>query len=90
MRWPGKIVPNSPYYMNNEPNATYNAAGINRIERLKTLHANFQENGVTAELEIVPDVGHNERRIFPTMREFFIKSIPLHPNEDDSETSKED
>ena len=47
------VSEDSPLWM---PGA--NDAGRNRIERLRTLHRNLRENGVPAEIEIVPGVAH--------------------------------
>lgn len=75
--WPDEIEPNSVYNMGDTPGATYNSAGKNRIERLRTLEANFEENGIDVEFEIVEGAGHDETYMFPSMQDFFIEAIPL-------------
>jgi len=75
--WEDEIEPESVYNMGDSPGATYNFAGINRIERLKTLKANFEENGIAVQLEIVEGAGHDETYMFPAMWDFFIGAIPL-------------
>lgn len=76
--WEDTIEKNSPYNMGTGVvGASYNAAGINRIERLKTLQRDFKKHGIAAQLELVPDAGHDETLMFPGMRKFFIEALDL-------------
>ncbi len=74
--WEDEIEKDSPYYMGEDvPGASYNSAGANRQERMKNLKANFEEHGISVEMEIVPDAGHDETYMFPAMQKFFLSLI---------------
>lgn len=74
--WEDEIEKDSPYYMGEDvPGATYNSAGNNRQERMKNLKKNFEEHGITVEMEIVAEAGHDETDMFPAMQRFFLKEI---------------
>jgi predicted esterase len=75
--WGDEIEKESVYYMGDAPGATYNSAGGNRQERLKTLKENFEEHGIDVILETVEGAGHDETYMFPSMQKFFIEAIPL-------------
>lgn len=65
------IPEDSPLWM---PGA--NEAGRNRIERLKTLHANLLSHGIDARLEFVPGVAHNGiGPVLDTAASFFSKVL---------------
>lgn len=49
--------------------------GQTRIERLRTLHANYVSHGIVAELDIVPGVGHNGTLVLPAVERFFAPHI---------------
>ena len=78
-RWPDEIEKESPYYMPGTEGASYNAAGIDRKERLKTLRDNFKQHGIEVRFDIVPGAGHDETKIFPTMQDFFQKQLKKDP-----------
>lgn len=48
-----------------------NRAGITRIERLQTLADNLRNNGVEAELEILPGIGHEQVPLEEAANRFF-------------------
>lgn len=73
--WEGAIPKNSQYYLEDVEGAAFGAAGKNRIERMKALKKNFEDNGIDVEMVIVPDAGHDQNLMFPAMREFFEKAI---------------
>ncbi|MBL4601309.1 MAG: hypothetical protein JKY84_01045 [Emcibacteraceae bacterium] len=74
--WEDEIEEWSPYKMGeNVKGATYNSAGKNRQKRMKNLKKNFEEHGVKVTMEIVPDAGHDEVYMFPSMQKFFLKHI---------------
>lgn len=57
--------------------ATYNSAGRNRVERLRTLEANWEKHGIDVRFETVEGAGHDETDMFPAMQKFFVEAIPL-------------
>ncbi|MFC7338343.1 alpha/beta hydrolase [Haloferula chungangensis] len=74
-RWEDEIEKGSPYRMPDTPGASYNAAGNDRIERLKTLRDNFKEHGIDVQFDLIPEAGHDETQMFPTMQKFFQKHL---------------
>lgn len=73
--WNGTIPPDSQYYLEGVEGAAFDAAGKNRIERMRTLKENFEDNGIDVEMVVVPDAGHNQDLMFPAMREFFAEIL---------------
>ena len=73
--WDGTIPPDSQYYMEGVEGASFSAAGKNRIERMQTLKKNFEDNGISVEMVIVSDAGHDQDLMFPAMQEFFKDAI---------------
>jgi len=49
--------------------------GRTRIDRLLTLRDNYASHGIEAEVDIVPDVGHNGSLILPAVETFFAKQM---------------
>ncbi len=66
-----EIERHSPYRMEYEPDATYTAAGDGRLDRAKTLMADYEEIGIDVRMDIVPDAGHDETLMAPTVQTFF-------------------
>ena len=73
--WSGEIPRNSQYYLEGVDGASFAAAGRNRIERMRTLRQNFEENGIAVEMVLVPGAGHETDRMFPAMQDFFREAI---------------
>lgn len=48
-----------------------NAAGGNRVERLKSLHANLKSKSIANTLHLVPDAAHEDFKIIPAAIGFF-------------------
>lgn len=48
-----------------------NAAGTNRVDRLKSLHANMTERGVDNRLVLVPGAAHEDFKMIPDVVQFF-------------------
>lgn len=48
-----------------------NAAGSNRVERLKSLHANLSEQGISSTLRLVAYAAHEDFKIMPEAVRFF-------------------
>lgn len=46
-------------------------AGANRVERLATLKANFEEHGIDVQHQVVPGLGHENYKFLPVVQEFF-------------------
>jgi pimeloyl-ACP methyl ester carboxylesterase len=44
--------------------------GGTRIERLETLRANFEDNGIEARFDVVPGVAHKGSEVIPVVQEF--------------------
>lgn len=49
--------------------------GTTRIDRLRTLHANYASHGIDAVLDIVPGVAHDGTRVLPAVERFFAAHI---------------
>ncbi|MEM8660294.1 MAG: PHB depolymerase family esterase [Pseudomonadota bacterium] len=82
---PGVIEKDDPFYMGEDvAGATYNAAGKNRMERMTNLKKNFEAQGITVDMEVVPDAGHDETDMFPAMQAFFLEEINKHREEKSS------
>lgn len=73
--WGDEIEKDSPYNMGDYPGASYNAAGKNRQERMKNLKKNYEDNDISVEMVVVPEVGHDESGMFADMQKFFLKSF---------------
>jgi hypothetical protein len=63
--------------------------GRTRIERLRTLHRDYLDNGLTVRFDLVPDVAHSGTKVQPTVQSFLTALIrgedwrqPLHPDPD--------
>jgi poly(3-hydroxybutyrate) depolymerase len=48
-----------------------NAAGKNRVERIKALHANLSSNGIYNKLAVVPAAAHEDFKMIPEVVKFF-------------------
>jgi len=74
--WEDEIEKSSPYYMGeNTPGASYNAAGKNRQERMKNLKANYEDHGIDVVMEVVPNAGHDQTYMFPSMQKFVLSKM---------------
>ncbi|MFC3053244.1 alpha/beta hydrolase [Kordiimonas pumila] len=62
--------PSSPHWIKGA-----NDAGKNRVERLKALHKNWQENGLKSELTILPKVAHTLQPLAQCAADFFKKIL---------------
>lgn len=70
-----EIEQNSPYRMEHEPDATYDSAGENRLERAETLKTDFESIGISVQLDVVPDAGHDESLMMPSVQAFFEQEL---------------
>lgn len=52
-----------------------NRAGVTRIDRLQTLAANYLDNGIEAELEILPGAGHEQVKLEKAANLFFRRTL---------------
>jgi len=52
-----------------------NDAGRTRIDRLKTLKANYEENGIAVRLDIVPGIGHEGWKALDPAIDFFEETL---------------
>jgi poly(3-hydroxybutyrate) depolymerase len=68
--WEIAIPPGSTWWM---PGA--DLAGTNRIERIEALTRSLQAAGVAAELQLVPGVAHDDRRLIPLVKDFFAEVL---------------
>ena len=59
--------------------ATGNVAGANRVERLRSLWGSWQDNGIPAELCVVPGARHDFRMLVPSISEFFEAGVNSRP-----------
>lgn len=50
---------------------TGRVAGTNRVERLRSLWQSWQDNGISADLRVVPGARHDFRMLVPAISEFF-------------------
>lgn len=73
--WSGEVPRNSQYFLEGVDGASFTAAGRNRIERMRTLRQNFEDNGIVVEMVLVPGAGHETDRMFPAMQDFFREAI---------------
>lgn len=69
--WNEPITPGSEYWMGEGvKGADYATTGKNRIERLTTLKENYEKNGITVAMDIVPGADHDETKLFPAVQKF--------------------
>lgn len=68
--WNAKIEHSSPFRMGDEPRATYHSGGKNRQDKMRSLKKNFEDNGITVNMEIVPKAGHDESQLFTAVQVF--------------------
>jgi hypothetical protein len=68
---------NNPGGANWMPGA--DAAGRTRVERLRALHADLVAHGVDARFDVVPGVGHDGRRVLPTVERFLAEVLTASP-----------
>lgn len=74
--WEKEIEKGSPYNMGPDvPEANYHAGGRNRQDKMRSLKTNYEDNGIAVEMEIVPDAGHDETKMFEYMQRFFQKHL---------------
>jgi pimeloyl-ACP methyl ester carboxylesterase len=52
----------------------WHVAGKDRVERLKSLHNSYLNQGLRAELDIVPGTSHNFLGLLPSITDFFLRS----------------
>lgn len=69
--WNEPITRDSEYWMGEGvKGADYNTTGKTRIERLATLKKNYEQHGIQVAMDIVPDAGHEDAKLFPAVRKF--------------------
>ena len=68
--WEITHAPGSPHWMEGA-----NDAGRTRIERATTLTKSLQDNGVSAELTLVPNVAHDMMGVLPVVKAFLRKVL---------------
>ncbi|MFD1413277.1 hypothetical protein [Oceanobacillus jeddahense] len=61
---------NAPYWINDLENT-----GETRIERLRTLKNNYEENGIHVQYEMIDGVSHEAFKVLPTVKQFFEKVL---------------
>lgn len=71
--WEITIEPGSRFWMEGA-----NDAGVTRIDRIKTLAASFEEQGIAVRLDLVPDVAHNGYAVLDPVRAFFADVLARH------------
>lgn len=56
-----------------------NDSGRTRIDRLKTLKANYEKNGISVQLDIVAGIGHEGWKALDPVIAFFEKTLGAVP-----------
>lgn len=70
--WNTPIGRDSEYWMGEGvKGADYNTTGKNHVERLTTLKTNYERNGIKAVFDIVPQVAHDDSKLFPSVKKYF-------------------
>jgi pimeloyl-ACP methyl ester carboxylesterase len=64
--WEITIQPDSPFWMEGA-----NAAGVTRIDRLRTLERNFNNNGIAVRFDLVEGIAHNGYAVLAPVQAFF-------------------
>ncbi|WP_377271606.1 alpha/beta hydrolase [Peterkaempfera sp. SMS 1(5)a] len=55
------------------------AAGLTRIDRLRTLRADFERHGIAVRFDLVPEVPHDGMGVLPVVKDFFAGLLPPQP-----------
>lgn len=71
--WEITIMPGSRFWMEGA-----NDAGATRIDRIKKLAANFEEQGIAVRLDLVPNVAHNGYAVLDPVYAFFADVLASH------------
>jgi len=67
----------------------WHVAGMNRVERLRSLYDSYQRHGLRAEIDIVRGVGHSFMGLMPSINTFFLRSHNTDPEIQDPLASGE-
>ncbi|TKT77422.1 hydrolase [Aquamicrobium sp. LC103] len=68
--WEIAITPKDAWWM---PGA--DLAGATRIDRIRSLKRSLENQGMSVRLDVVPGVAHDDRELFPQVKDFFKKAL---------------